>query len=40
MSGVAYELGTLVLIAAANVNGAFPGLMVNLDLTLGMGFRL
>jgi hypothetical protein len=38
--GVAYELGSLVLMATAAANAAFPDLMLNMQLVLGMGFRL
>jgi hypothetical protein len=38
--GLAYELGSLVLMATAAANAAFPDLMLNMQLVLGMGFRL
>jgi hypothetical protein len=38
--GVSFETGPVVLLGSLGVNAGLPNFMLNLDLTVGMGFRL
>ena len=38
--GVAYEIGRLLLLGSLSANVGIPQTMINLDATLGLGFRL